>query len=314
MVDSSQSPPRGGCSQPVGDLAARFAERADISARSLLVTIFGDSIVPLGGEIWLSDLIQLCSPFQFSERLLRTSMFRLNKDGWFEVERVGRQSIYRLSPWARSEFGEAERRIYHRPVSTWDQSWTIVFVSVGIDDKQDRDKATKALSQAGYRQLVPGLMATPSDTPTHAAQILDRIGLDKVVPVASARFDDLAPLIAATTPNDTFGVEPASSRYVEFVDRHHPQRSHLSSPITDVDAFVIRTVAMHDFRRARLLDPDLPAQLLPPNWVRHRAFSLAVEIHQKTYRAASLWVRQFVAHQASPPPMYPVEMAGRLTS
>jgi phenylacetic acid degradation operon negative regulatory protein len=46
-------------------------------ARSLLVTVFGDSVAPHGGRAWLGSLIGLLAPFGISERLVRTSVYRL---------------------------------------------------------------------------------------------------------------------------------------------------------------------------------------------------------------------------------------------
>ncbi|UKB56624.1 hypothetical protein L3070_10705 [Enterobacter cloacae complex sp. ECL405] len=33
----------------------------------------------------------------FGERFVRTALFRLNKEGWLDVSRIGRRSFYRLS-------------------------------------------------------------------------------------------------------------------------------------------------------------------------------------------------------------------------
>ena len=295
-AETNPPPPQD---DPAASLATGFASRADISARSVLVTIFGDSIVPLGGEIWLRQLIKLCAPFQFSERLLRTSMFRLNKDGWFDVERVGRQSVYRLSQWAHCEFADAERRIYHRPTTTWDQQWTLVFVSMTVGDKAERDIAIAGLEQAGFRQITSGVMATPSANPDQANTILSRLGIEPQVPVAVATFDNISTLVQATIANDTFTVEPATSRYREFIDRHSQQNDTVEASINDEQAFVLRTIAMHDFRRARLVDPDLPAELVPRRWNRDQAFTLAVKLHQATHAKSTRWVRRFIANTAN---------------
>ena len=47
-----------------------------------------------------------------------------------------------------------------------------------------------------------------------------------------------------------------------------------------------------DLRRARLQDPDLPAQLLPPDWVGHRAIELAAAIHRAVAEPAWRWVEE----------------------
>src|SRR5690349_87804 len=58
-------------------------------ARSLIVTVWGDALAPHGGEAWLAGLIRLLAPFGINERLTRTSVFRLARDGWLEGETHG---------------------------------------------------------------------------------------------------------------------------------------------------------------------------------------------------------------------------------
>ena len=45
-------------------------------AKSLVMTLFGDAIVPHGGRVWLGSLIDLLAPFGINDRLLRTSVLR----------------------------------------------------------------------------------------------------------------------------------------------------------------------------------------------------------------------------------------------
>ena len=59
-------------------------------ASSLIVTVYGDAIEPHGGAVWLGSLIQLLEPIGINERLIRTSIFRLTKEGWLTAEKVGR--------------------------------------------------------------------------------------------------------------------------------------------------------------------------------------------------------------------------------
>ena len=78
-------------------LAAHFRRQRPLRAGSLIVTLFGDSIMPRGGAIALGSLIRLAAPFGLNERLVRTAAARLAEEGWLETRRQGRQSEYRLS-------------------------------------------------------------------------------------------------------------------------------------------------------------------------------------------------------------------------
>ncbi|MGA2341801.1 MAG: phenylacetic acid degradation operon negative regulatory protein PaaX, partial [Steroidobacteraceae bacterium] len=77
------------------ELVERFRRQRPLRAGSLIVTIFGDSIMPRGGAIALGRLIRLAAPFGLNERLVRTATARLAHEGWVEARHVGKRSEYR---------------------------------------------------------------------------------------------------------------------------------------------------------------------------------------------------------------------------
>lgn len=95
------------------------------TARSVIVTIFGDTIIPATSSVWLAQLFQLTDTFDFSARLVRSSLRRLVEAGWFTTERVGRESRYTLTPFAIEESEQAEKRIYRTPHPDWSGCWTV---------------------------------------------------------------------------------------------------------------------------------------------------------------------------------------------
>ena len=78
-------------------LVDEFRSRPTIRAGSLIITVFGDAIAPRGGTVWIGSLIRALSDFDISERLVRTSVFRLVRDDWLIASQVGRRSYYSLS-------------------------------------------------------------------------------------------------------------------------------------------------------------------------------------------------------------------------
>ena len=57
------------------EIARDLVGRATLKAKSLIVTVFGDALVPHGGTVWLGSLIALMAPFGLNERLVRTAAF-----------------------------------------------------------------------------------------------------------------------------------------------------------------------------------------------------------------------------------------------
>src|SRR5580692_7258974 len=108
------------------ELVARYRRQRPLRGGSLIVTLFGDSIMPRGGAVALGSLIALAAPFGLNERLVRTATARLAKDGWLEGRRAGKLSEYRLSHDGRERFAEATKRIYSEPDSAWSGRWTVI--------------------------------------------------------------------------------------------------------------------------------------------------------------------------------------------
>jgi phenylacetic acid degradation operon negative regulatory protein len=274
----------------IAELASGFGQRPEISARSVLVTVFGDSVVPAGGEIWLGDLISLTRPFGFSDRLVRTSVSRLTSEGWFDTERVGRRSRYRLTAQARAEFAAAERRIYHVRRPEWGGDWTLVFADLVGVDREVGSLLSKHLAWRGFVTLAPGVHALPGDGRLEVAEVAERVGLDATVPCASAHFDDLHALVDGGELARRLGLGEASEGYRLFLERYRWLERVDGSLLGDQEAFLLRTMVIHDLRRATLADPWLPRELLPSDWPGRSAHRLAAVGYRQVDAGARRWL------------------------
>src|SRR3954470_12961231 len=78
----------------------------------IIITVFGDAIVPRGGSVWLGTLLEFFKTLDIEGGVVRTAMSRLAADGWLERARVGRNSFYRLADKGRHTFDAATRHIY----------------------------------------------------------------------------------------------------------------------------------------------------------------------------------------------------------
>src|SRR5438105_1576103 len=153
-------------------LLRRWRAQRPLRAGSLLVTIFGDAIAPRGAAVTLGSLIRLAAPFGLTERLVRTSVARLARDGWLVAKRSGRRSEYRLTRSGAERFAEATRRIYGENPSLWDGKWTLVVVPAA---RRRRAHLRQDLKWLGFGQLNPFLFAHPGCTPGQARRWLRKI-------------------------------------------------------------------------------------------------------------------------------------------
>src|SRR5258705_6615125 len=79
---------------------------------SIVITVFGDAIVPRGGSVWLGTLLAFFETIDIDSSVVRTAMSRLTADGWFERAKVGRNSFYRLVKREPQTFYIATQNIY----------------------------------------------------------------------------------------------------------------------------------------------------------------------------------------------------------
>src|SRR5258708_7322949 len=93
--------------------------------------------------------------------VVRTAMSRLTADGWFEREKVGRNSFYRLVKKGRQTFDIATRHIYDPPPSDWTGRFELLLIGNG----GDRDASREALKNAGFGSPLPGVCVSPSGVP-----------------------------------------------------------------------------------------------------------------------------------------------------
>src|SRR5918993_520934 len=77
----------------VETLLDRFHERTPIRAGSLIVTVFGDTVVPRGGVLSLTSRHEIMRAFRISDTLVRTALSRLVSEGWFERWEAGRKGM-----------------------------------------------------------------------------------------------------------------------------------------------------------------------------------------------------------------------------
>src|SRR6202521_174715 len=122
-------------SASVTALLDRFHASRPVRAWSLIVTLYGDAIVPRGGSLWLGSLTTIMARFGIDAGHVRTAMSRLVNDGWLERERIGRNSYYRLSRREEASFLAATKRIYFGAEQPFDGRLRLAPPRPGVDER-----------------------------------------------------------------------------------------------------------------------------------------------------------------------------------
>jgi phenylacetic acid degradation operon negative regulatory protein len=256
-------------------------------AKSLVFTVFGDSITPHGGAVWLGQLVDLLAPFGVTERLVRSSVFRLVQDGWLEAHRHGRRSLYTFTPTGRLRFERAHQKVYSPPQLPWNGTWTLVIASRLAN--QARSQIRHELEWEGYRSLSQGTYIRPGGDPIALREILDRLHLQSKVTVCNARdTPEFNTQSLAANVGSLWDLTAVSSAYQKFIVQFKPvaELADSSSDWAPEAAFMVRTLLIHAFRRVLLHDPLLPRDLLPTPWPGEQAYGLCRTIYRRIYQAA----------------------------
>jgi phenylacetic acid degradation operon negative regulatory protein len=273
-------------SAPVAALLDQFHQRRPLRAWSLIVTIYGDAILPRGGSLWLGSLIDIMALFRIDAGHVRTAMSRLSADGWLNREKIGRNSYYRLSRTGEGGFRDAMRRVYFTERRRETVQLRLALLGPGVDD---RATVRPELEKAGFAALSPTV---------YVAVRAGTVEIDGVF-LVTIPADDTTRGIAATA----WKLAPLAEAYRGFIARYTPLAASSRAPKGD-DALVARTLLIHDFRRIVLRDPALPAALLPADWPEPEARALAARIYRQVAPAADRYLDSQALNEAGalPPP------------
>jgi phenylacetic acid degradation operon negative regulatory protein len=296
--------PSAACKTPAAaaaELVARFHRQRPLRAGSLIVTLFGDSLLPRGGAIALGSLIELAAPFGLNERLVRTAAARLAQDGWLAARRVGKRSEYRLTEDGRVQFAEATERIYGEAGANWSGRWTLVVVP--SQPAAQRQRLRRALAWQGYGEVSSGVFAHPQVRAARDASH-DR----HQWPPGTLVFDaDLtAPATAAALIAKGWNLQALALRYRAFAGRFERVLATLREPPDPQTGFVLRTLLIHEYRRLHLRDPLLPERSLPAEWPGTRAALLCRALYAAVFSASETYLSRVGAQlSGSLPPADP---------
>lgn len=257
-------------------------------SKSLVMTIFGDAIVPHGALAWTGSLIELLAPFGVNDRLLRTSVFRLAQEGWLAAQRDGRRSSYAITPDAMLRLGRAFRRVYAPLNVHWNGQWTLVLAADGLDAPA-RSQLRKELLWEGYSVISPGIAGHPAGDMEALAAVLSRLGLlQKVYVVQASEVPGLRARPLSEMIAEGWDLSEVAAGYRKFVERFDRLPALLgdAGQIEPEQAFVLRTLLIHAYRRVQLHDPQLPIELLPDPWPGARAYDLASQLYRQLHAPA----------------------------
>ena len=274
--------------QPLARIVEQL-KREPSRTGSIIITVFGDAIVPRGGSVWLGTLLEFFRAIDIDSGVVRTAMSRLAADGWLERSKVGRNSFYRLVKKGRQTFDAATTYIYDPPPSDWTGRFELLLIPAS----EDRDASREELKNAGFGSPLPGVWIAPSGVPV-PEEAASAIRLE-----VSAEDDSGRRLLSQSWPLDR-----TADAYLKFMKTFEPLRAWIGrrEALSDADAFTARILLIHHYRRVVLRDPLLPTALLPPDWPGRAARELCGEIYRALLSASEQWLDANASTENGPLP------------
>ncbi len=242
----------------------------------IIFVLFGDVILPRGGQVWTASLLRFLRLLGVTERAARSTLSRMKRKGWLEAERRGRHSLYRLTPRGKRLLAEGGRRIFEPRDWHWDGRWCLVVYSVPESKRRLRTALRKRLAWLGFGRLAPGTWISPHDRKSEAQALLADLGVGPYAQVFSGV--KLAGGEERQIVERCWDLRGLNRKYRRFVARWEPEFQRSVGPqgngLSPAECFVKNFWISHEYSTFPRDDPNLPAQLLPEGWLGVRAAHL----------------------------------------
>ena len=270
-------------------------------ARSLLFTVYGDTIRPHGGEIGMGSLIHLMAPLGFTSRAVRAAMARMTRQGWLRTRRVGRRAFYSLTPQGAWRVEQGVRRVYQLAPEPWDGRWRLLTYTISEGRRPLRDRLRRELTWLGLGALSRGTWLTPRNLAAELAELSRAHGLDGNVAIFEAAL--LGPEQDRALVGRCWNLDAIAARYRAFTATTRRRVASLrlrlrGGAISDSVCFAEKIRLVHEYRKFLFVDPGLPDALLPPAWPGREA----ARSFRDAYRLLEAPAGRFFAASFDPPP------------
>jgi phenylacetic acid degradation operon negative regulatory protein len=257
----------------------------DIDARpgstaSLLRTLVGVFLRPLGGWISAADLVALAGDLAVPAAQARTGITRLKQKGLLLAERedgIG----YRLNPAAVGMLERGDRRIFEMREMTDADPWCLVSFSIPESSRSIRHQLRRRLQWIGAGVVSPALWICPGHLQEEVEQILGELDARRWATL----FQASAPAPAGTLVEAAaqwWDLEALRAEHLDF----QAQLTALPS-----EPFAAYVQLIDRWRVLPYTDPGLPPSMLPADWPGRRSFEEFARLSAELAGSAHAHVR-----------------------
>jgi len=261
-------------------VSARLEEhRPPASDGSLVRTFIGSWFREVGGWMASAHVVQLLGDAGLTTSSARTNLSRLKAKGLLTAESVAGVPGYRLAHEAHPMLARGDRRIYGHAQMTTEDPWMVVVFSVPEARRNLRHQLRSHLVWLGCGSVAPGVWIGPGHLVGETREVLAEVGLEPFTTI----FCTTKPLVHGDLRDAVrqwWDLDALSDRYRSFIAAHAAAAERAArGDLTDREAFHDHLRALDHWRAIPYLDPGLPREYLPDEWVGERGLALFAELH-----------------------------------
>jgi phenylacetic acid degradation operon negative regulatory protein len=253
----------------------RLSSVGSPAARSALLTVLGEYVAPRGLTVYRDVYVTALETLGYGVTAARQALSRSVAAGWLVSERRGRRSLIAISDETIHMLSSGYPRIYtFGQAWRWTGKWLVVIVRVPESQREVRDRLRTQMAWAGFGSLGGGVWVSPhldrddelsaSMNHDHPAELLSLIA--ETVRIGSA--NDIV--------NRAWDLKLIGDHYHAFLSDFADL-----DPAQPADVFAALTAMVHAWRKFPFIDPDLPEELLPPDWPRTDARRVFTDRHAR---------------------------------
>ena len=200
------------------------------------------------------------------------------RKGWLKSQRVSRYSFYSLTPKCIELLEEGAQRIYQPRNDPWDGRWHLLTYSVPESKRHLRRKLRRRLLWLGFGNLNHATWISPRGLRRQVEEIVTALDLHPYVEFFNGEhrgYSTDEEIVA-----NCWNLKRLNRYYADFIDRYEPMnlehRAKLKAgrAVDQQECFINRFMLTHEYRLSPYLDPNLPLELLPGDWLGGKATAL----------------------------------------
>ncbi|MDV8058386.1 PaaX family transcriptional regulator C-terminal domain-containing protein [Rhodococcus sp. IEGM 1343] len=255
------------------------------SATSLVRTVLGAYVRPLGGWFAIADVVVWMDALGVPPESTRIAVARLKKKGVVVSSNREGRTGYRITEQADAMFARGDGRIFGFRRMADGDPFRLISFTIPETQRAARHQLRRRLTGIGCGTVSPGLWIAPDYLAEEAGAIVDALELSPYVTTFVA--SEVAPPTtlreSAAQWWDLAGIADRHRAFLAAYETVAPARNPR-------DAFVTFATLLDEWRVIPYVDPGLPPSMTPEDWPGTRAVATFEGARGRYLEVSREWV------------------------